>query len=97
MSKKPNKKPKWVVVNWLDSMGESGWHKYDPTKWDLEGMKHISVGHLIDWNEDFILISLSQNVETPAVKGDFFQIPTVAIRSVREIVEGKNIRGRRAG
>ena len=68
-----------VIVRWVDSMGASGWHEYKPS-----AMECTSVGHLISKTKDRVTICMNHSHYG---KGDYMEIPTIAIKSIRKLKE----------
>lgn len=80
---KPMKRPAVVEVEWIDSMGHSGWGRREARIEDLDRideMDHVSVGYLLKRNKQYVAVALS--VGRIGNVGDTIQIPRVAIRRV---------------
>ena len=77
MSKTPQKiNP--VMVDWIDSIGQSGWGSYD----HVTDMRCTSVGHLIKRDKNGIVLALNKSAYN---HGDYITIPAVAIKKVRRL------------
>lgn len=77
MSKLPfDVKP--VLVEWIDSIGVSGWHHVH----EKSNMNCVSVGHLIKKDTDRIIICLNKNDQQ---HGELMEIPKVAIKKIRKL------------
>ena len=75
--KEMSKKIKPVRVDWVDSMGHSGWRDYEPAE-----MSCVSVGMLYKENKDSIVIALNKSAYN---HGDYMEIPKVAIKSITKL------------
>ena len=75
--KHPKTKP--VIVRWIDSMGSSGWRKYEAS-----GMECTSIGHLVEKTKDRVVICQNRS---HCGDGDFMEIPLVAVKSIKRLKE----------
>ena len=66
-----------VEVEWIDSVGTSGWGKYERTD-----MRCRSVGMLYSRDKDRIVLCLNQSAYS---QGDYMEIPQSAIKRVTRL------------
>lgn len=74
--------PKPIIVDWVDSMGTSGWHA--ETEGKATDMRCCTVGHFVEEDKDSITVALSRS---PYSHGDYLTIPRCAIRRTRRLKE----------
>lgn len=77
-----SKKCKIVIVEWVDSMGSSGWHDYTETNMDC-----VSAGHLIAVKKDRVVIAMNKSMHN-STYGDYMEIPKAAIKKISRIRKG---------
>ena len=75
------KKTPAVRVDWIDSMGSSGWHEH--RKSDL---RCTSVGMLYDETDESVVIALNRSAYN---HGDYIEIPKIAIKKITKLKKVK--------
>ena len=61
MMKKPSKKIKVTLVIWYDAVAENGWITGEEAKTNCKLDKCVSIGHLVDRNEERILLACTKS------------------------------------
>tara|TARA_R110002012_G_scaffold138888_5_gene295816 strand:- start:6410 stop:6661 length:252 start_codon:yes stop_codon:yes gene_type:complete len=59
--KKPSKKNKVTLVIWYDAVAENGWITKEDAKKNCKLDKCVSIGHLVDRNEERILLACTKS------------------------------------
>ena len=88
---KPVKRPPLVEVEWVDSMGYSGWSPRDARIVDMEKVEdldHITSGYLLKRSSKYIAVA--QSVGRLGSVDNCIQIPRCAVRKVTVIRKGEH-------
>jgi len=72
-----SKKKPAVEVEWIDSMGSSGWHELKNAD-----LRCRTVGILYEKKKDRIVIAQNESVH---VYGDYIEIPVSAVKKIRKL------------
>lgn len=64
-----------VRIDWIDSVGTSGWRAYEKTKMDC-----VTIGFLYREYDDRYVVAMNWGRHTC---GDYMEIPKIAVTSIR--------------
>jgi len=70
-----------VYVEWIDSVGTSGWHPKSAAE-HPSIMTCVTVGNLISKTKDRLIISLSTSQYQ---HGDIMEIPVIAVTKIKKL------------
>lgn len=66
-----------ILVEWIDSMGQSGWGKHSEAD-----LRCVTVGILIRKEADRIILAMNKSAHS---HGEYMNIPLVAVRRIRKL------------
>lgn len=80
-----------VLVRWVDSCGEGGWHQRGDAKREAHevNLEARTVGFVVDETDDWLLLAMG-SMHKGNVVHDTMQIPKTAIRSVQQLSKAKS-------
>jgi len=64
-----------VLVEWVDSMGSSGWHQ----EYKISSLKCTTIGHYYAEYQDRIVVALNKS---EYCYGDYMDIPRLSIKKI---------------